>query len=406
MSAQRSIVIGGGAVTGLALALALRQGLGADIPVVVADPALATRPSRDSRATAIVAACRRLFDALGVWQEVATRAQPILDMVVTDSRLEDATRPVFLTFAGQVEPGEPFAHMIENRYLIDALVARAEAGGIGLSAASVTDFAARSDGVDVTLSDGRVIAASLLVAADGARSKLRERAGIATHGWDYDQSAIVVTVGHQRDHHGRAEEHFLPAGPFAILPLTGLRSSLVWTEKRAEAARIAALGADQFHRELEQRFGLHLGEITALDPPRSFPLGYFVARSFIGERLALVGDAAHVIHPIAGQGLNMGLKDVAALAEVIVDAARLGIDLGQADVLDRYQRWRRFDTMAMGLATNSLNLLFSNRSTLLRTVRDIGLGLVDRAPPLKSLFIRQAAGLAGEMPRLLRGEAL
>ena len=406
MSAQRSIVIGGGAVTGLALALALRQGLGADIPVVVADPALATRPSRDSRATAIVAACRRLFDALGVWQEVATRAQPILDMVVTDSRLEDATRPVFLTFAGQVEPGEPFAHMIENRYLIDALVARAEAGGIGLSAASVTDFAARSDGVDVTLSDGRVIAASLLVAADGARSKLRERAGIVTHGWDYDQSAIVVTVGHQRDHHGRAEEHFLPAGPFAILPLTGLRSSLVWTEKRAEAARIAALGADQFHRELEQRFGLHLGEITALDPPRSFPLGYFVARSFIGERLALVGDAAHVIHPIAGQGLNMGLKDVAALAEVIVDAARLGIDLGQADVLDRYQRWRRFDTMAMGLATNSLNLLFSNRSTLLRTVRDIGLGLVDRAPPLKSLFIRQAAGLAGEMPRLLRGEAL
>ena len=406
MSAQRSIVIGGGAVTGLALALALRQGLGADIPVVVADPALATRPSRDSRATAIVAACRRLFDALGVWQEVATRAQPILDMVVTDSRLEDATRPVFLTFAGQVEPGEPFAHMIENRYLIDALVARAEAGGIGLSAASVTDFAARSDGVDVTLSDGRVIAASVLVAADGARSKLRERAGIATHGWDYDQSAIVVTVGHQRDHHGRAEEHFLPAGPFAILPLTGLRSSLVWTEKRAEAARIAALGADQFHRELEQRFGLHLGEITALDPPRSFPLGYFVARSFIGERRALFGDAAHVIHPIAGQGLNMGLKDVAALAEVIVDAARLGIDLGQADVLDRYQRWRRFDTMAMGLATNSLNLLFSNRSTLLRTVRDIGLGLVDRAPPLKSLFIRQAAGLAGEMPRLLRGEAL
>ena len=406
MSAQRSIVIGGGAVTGLALALALRQGLGADIPVIVADPALATRPSRDSRATAIVAACRRLFEAVGVWDHVGTQAQPILDMVVTDSKLEDATRPVFLTFAGQVEAGEPFAHMIENRYLIDALVGRAEADGVGVSAASVTDFAARRDGVDVTLSDGRVIAASVLVAADGARSKLRERAGIATHGWDYDQSGIVVTVGHQRDHHGRAEEHFLPAGPFAILPLTGLRSSLVWTEKRAEAARIVALGADEFHDELERRFGLQLGEITALDQPRSFPLGYFVARSFIGERLALVGDAAHVIHPIAGQGLNMGLKDVAALAEVIVDAARLGIDLGQADVLDRYQRWRRFDTMAMGLATNSLNLLFSNQSTLLRTVRDIGLGLVDRAPPLKSLFIRQAAGLAGEMPRLLRGEAL
>jgi 2-octaprenyl-6-methoxyphenol hydroxylase len=406
MSAQRGIIIGGGAVAGLALALALRQGLGADIPVIVADPALATRPSRDSRATAIVAACRRLFEAIGVWDQVKSRAQPILDMVVTDSKLEDATRPVFLTFAGDVEPGEPFAHMVENRDLIDALVGRAEACGIALSAAAVTDFAARRDGVEVTLSDGRMIAASLLVAADGARSKLRERAGIATHGWDYDQSGIVVTVGHQRDHHGRAEEHFLPAGPFAILPLTGLRSSLVWTEKRAEAARIVGLGEEEFHGELEQRFGLHLGEIRALDQPRSFPLGYFVARSFVGERLALIGDAAHLIHPIAGQGLNMGLKDVAALAEVVVDAARLGIDLGQADVLERYQRWRRFDTMAMGLATNSLNLLFSNRSTLLRTVRDIGLGLVDRAPPLKNLFIRQAAGLAGEVPRLLRGEAL
>jgi 2-octaprenyl-6-methoxyphenol hydroxylase len=406
MSAQRGIIIGGGAVVGLALALALRQGLGADIPVIVADPALATRPSRDSRATAIVAACRRLFEAIGVWDQVKSRVQPILDMVVTDSKLEDATRPVFLTFAGDVEPGEPFAHMVENRDLIDALVGRAEACGIALSAAAVTDFAARRDGVEVTLSDGRMIAASLLVAADGARSKLRERAGIATHGWDYDQSGIVVTVGHQRDHHGRAEEHFLPAGPFAILPLTGLRSSLVWTEKRAEAARIVGLGEEEFHGELEQRFGLHLGEIRALDQPRSFPLGYFVARSFVGERLALIGDAAHLIHPIAGQGLNMGLKDVAALAEVVVDAARLGIDLGQADVLERYQRWRRFDTMAMGLATNSLNLLFSNRSTLLRTVRDIGLGLVDRAPPLKNLFIRQAAGLAGEVPRLLRGEAL
>jgi len=180
----------------------------------------------------------------------------------------------------------------------------------------------------------------------------------------------------------------------------------VWTESRAEAARIVALGDDDFHRELEQRFGLHLGEIKALDKPRAFPLSYFVARSFIGERLALIGDAAHVIHPIAGQGLNLGLKDVAALAEVIVDAARLGIDVGQADVLERYQRWRRFDTMAMGLATNTLNFLFSNTSTLLRSLRDIGLGLVDRAPPLKNILIRQAAGLSGDVPRLLRGETL
>ena len=406
MTAQRSIVICGGAFAGLALALALRQGLGPDIPVVVADPALGMRPSRDPRATAIVAACRWLFEALGVWEEVAPNAQPILDMVVTDSALADATRPVFLTFAGDVEPGEPFAHMVENRNLIDALAARAEAAGVDLRATAVNNYEASADGIDVVLADGATIAASLLIAADGARSKLREQAGIATHGWEYDQSGIVVTVGHERDHHGRAEEHFLPAGPFAILPLTGKRSSLVWTETRKEAARITALGEEEFHAELEQRFGLHLGEIKALDKPRAFPLGYFVARSFIAERMALVGDAAHVIHPIAGQGLNMGLKDVAALAEVVVDAARLGMDPGQANVLERYQRWRRFDTMAMGVATNSLNLLFSNELKLLRAVRDIGLSLVDRAPPLKNLFIRQAAGLTGEVPKLLKGEAL
>jgi 2-octaprenyl-6-methoxyphenol hydroxylase len=406
MAAQRGIVIGGGAFAGLALALALRQGLGPDLPIIVADPALATRPSRDPRATAIVAACRRLFDALGVWDSVAAEAQPILDMVVTDSKLEDATRPTFLTFAGNVEPGEPFAHMVDNRRLIDELVKRAEAEGVDLRATAVTTFDSRPDGVSVTLGDGSVVEASVLVAADGARSKLRERAGIATHGWDYDQSGIVVTVGHERDHEGRAEEHFLPAGPFAILPLTGKRSSLVWTEKRAEAARIVALPDDEFHAELEQRFGLHLGDVKVLDRPRAFPLGYFVARSFIGERLALIGDAAHVIHPIAGQGLNMGLKDVAALAETIVDAARLGMDFGQSDVLERYQRWRRFDTMAMGVATNALNAMFSNDLPFVRSIRDIGLGIVDRLPPLKGAFIRQAAGLSGEVPRLLKGEAL
>ena len=406
MTAQRSIVIGGGAFAGLALALALRQGLGAEVPIIVADPALATRPSRDPRATAIVAACRRLFDVIGVWNEVAENAQPILDMVVTDSNLDDATRPVFLTFAGEVEPGEPFAHMVENRNLIDALVRHADAAQVDLRATTVSTYDSRADGIGVTLGDGSVIDATLLIAADGARSKLRERAGIVTHGWDYDQSGIVVTVAHERDHRGRAEEHFLPAGPFAILPLTGKRSSLVWTETRREATRITGLAADEFLRELELRFGLHLGELRVLDQPRAFPLSYFVARSFIGERLALVGDAAHVIHPIAGQGLNMGLKDVAALAEVIVDAARLGSDFGAADVLERYQRWRRFDTMAMGFATNSLNVLFSNKSTLLRSVRDIGLGIVDRLPPLKDVFIRQAAGLTGEVPRLLKGEAL
>lgn len=418
MAEQKRIVIGGGGFAGLALALALRNGLGAAFDIVVADPALATRPSRDPRASAIIAAGRNLFEVLGIWKEVASNAQPILDMIVTDSRLEDVMRPVFLTFGGAassrtpqagVEPdasSQPFAHMIENRFLIDALVSACEAEGVALRSCAVTGFENRRGVVSVAFADGEPLDANLLVAADGGRSALRERAGIATHGWEYDQSGIVVTVAHERDHEGRAEEHFLPAGPFAILPLTGKRSSLVWTERRAEAARLVALPADEFHRELEKRFGLKLGEISVLDQPRAFPLGYFIARSFIADRMALVGDAAHLIHPIAGQGLNMGLKDVAALAECLVDAARLGIDPGQRDVLERYQRWRRFDTVAMGVATNSLNALFSNRSTLLRSVRDIGLGLVDRLPPLKGAFIRQAAGLSGEVPRLLRGEML
>ena len=402
----RGIVIAGGAFVGLSLAVALRQGLGPDFPIVVADPALKADKSTDVRASAIVAACRRLFESLGIWDAVKDEAQPINEMIVTDSDVSDATRPTFLNFGGDVSPGEPFAHMVENRHLIDALTARARRENISLRATSVTDFTNAPDHVDVTFADGAHQEALLLVAADGARSKLRARANIATHGWDYDQSGIVVSVEHERPHHGRAEEHFLPAGPFAILPLKGNRSSLVWTESRKDAERMVALPADEFHAELEKRFGLHLGDIKTSGTPRAFPLGYFVARSFIGERLALVGDAAHLIHPIAGQGLNMGLKDVAALAEVIVDAMRLGQDPGGADVLDQYQRWRRFDTMSMGVATNVLNGLFSNNSHLLRTVRDIGLGLVDRVPPLKSVFIKQAAGLSGEVPRLLRGEAI
>ena len=400
------VLIAGGGFAGLSLAIALRQGLGSSFSVLVADPTLGASHADDERASAIVAAARRLFETVGVWESVAEEAQPILDMVVTDSRLGDAMRPAFLTFAGEVEPGEPFAHMIENRHLVAALAAKAKAAGVTLQPVSVSNVAHEGQGVVVALNDGTACRARLLVAADGARSSIRQGAGIATHGWNYAQSAIVTTVGHERDHGGRAEEHFLPAGPFAILPLKGRRSSIVWTENTKEADRIAALPDDAFHAELEQRFKLHLGEITVVGGRRVHPLGFFVARSFIAERLALVGDAAHVIHPIAGQGLNMGLKDVAALAEVIVDAARLGLDPGSATVLERYQRWRRFDTMAMGLATDGLNRLFSNRSDVLRLARDVGLGLVDRVPNLKRLFIREAAGLVGEVPKLLRGELL
>jgi 2-octaprenyl-6-methoxyphenol hydroxylase len=419
---QRDVLIAGGGFAGLSLAIALRQGLGPSFAVTVADPMIGRSHADDERASAIVAAARRLFETLGVWQSVAGGAQPILDMVVTDSRVDDAVRPVFLTFAGDVEPGEPFAHMIENRHLVAALEARAREAGVELRTTAVTryssDEVADSDDpppampkgsaqrLGVTLADGSAVATRLLVAADGARSSIRELAGIAVHGWDYGQSAIVTNVGHERDHEGRAVEHFLPAGPFAILPLKGRRSSIVWTETTSDAERIMALPDDGFHAELERRFKLHLGEITTVSARRAHPLGFFVARSFLAERLALVGDAAHVIHPIAGQGLNMGLRDVAALAEVIVDAARLGLDPGAETVLDRYQRWRRFDTMAMGLATDGLNRLFSNRSTGLRLVRDIGLGLVDRVPNLKRLFIREAAGLIGNVPKLLRGKPL
>jgi 2-octaprenyl-6-methoxyphenol hydroxylase len=406
------VLIAGGGFAGLTLAIALRQGLGPSFSVTVADPALGKsqdlgkRFADDERASAIVAAVRRLFGTLGVWEAVADQAQPILDMVVTDSRLGDAVRPVFLTFAGEIEPGEPFAHMIENRHLVDALAEKAKAEGVTLRPAAIGNFTYDGERVVAELNDGAALHARLLVAADGARSTIRTAAGIAAHGWNYGQSAIVINVAHERDHQGRAEEHFLPAGPFAILPLTGRRSSIVWTETAREAERIVALPDADFHAELEQRFKLQLGEIGVIGARRVHPLGFFVARSFTAERIALIGDAAHVIHPIAGQGLNMGLKDVAALAEVIVDAARLGLDPGAADVLERYQRWRRFDTMAMGLATDGLNRLFSNRSDALRLARDVGLGLVDRLPGLKRLFIREAAGLVGEVPKLLRGELL
>ncbi len=402
---RSDVLIAGGGFAGFALAIALRQALGGKFAVTLADPELG-QAGGDVRASAIAAAPRRMFEALGVWDAVAAQAQPILDMAITDSHLDDAVRPVFLTFGGEIEPGEPFAHMVENAGLVAALAAKAEAEGVVLVKASVADFTAGPSAMEAVLSDGAAVHTGLLVAADGARSRLRERAGIATRGWSYGQSAIVTTVAHERSHEGRAEEHFLPAGPFAILPLAGNRSSIVWTEESAEAERIVALPDTDFHDELERRFGLHLGDLTVAGPRRAYPLGLWVATSFIADRLALIGDAAHVIHPIAGQGLNMGLRDVAALAEAVVDAVRLGADPGEEAILTRYQRWRRFDTLTMCVSTDGLNRLFSNRSDVLRLVRDLGLGMVERLPALKRLFIREAAGLVGDVPKLLRGESL
>ncbi len=403
------VIVAGAGYVGLAVAVALKTAR-PSLAVAVVDAAPAEAWRRDGRASAIAAAARRMLASLGCWGEIAPQAQPIIDMVVTDSRTSDPVRPVFLTFGGEVEPGEPFAHMVANTVLNGSLRRRAAELGIDLiEGVAVSHFVHSAAGVAVHLADGVCLEARLLVAADGVRSRLRDMAGIKTVDWQYGQSGIVCTVAHERPHGGRAEEHFLPAGPFAILPLTGNRSSIVWTERTAQAEKLVAGDPLVFEVELEQRFGLKLGALSVEDKPRAWPLGLTLARSFVAPRLALAGDAAHGIHPIAGQGLNLGFKDAAALAETIVEADRLGQDIGALDVLERYQSWRRFDTMQMGVTTDVLNRLFSNDFAPLRAARDIGLGVVDRMPRLKSFFIRQASGLsalAGPMPRLLKGEPI
>ena len=400
------IVIAGGGHVGLTLALALRRAVPA-LGVTLVDAAPPEAAARDSRASAIAAAGRRMLEGLDVWRQIADSAQPITDMVITDSRTGDAVRPVFLTFDGRSDDGEPFAHMVPNRVMVGALRAAAEAAGARIVAPdSVTDFTVTPADVGVRLQGGEALRARLLVAADGVRSRLRELAGIGTASWSYGQSGIVVTVAHERPHGGRAVEHFLPGGPFAILPLKGNYSSLVWSERSDMADRLVAGDASTFQYALEQRFGHQLGAITVVDKPRTFPLGLTLARAFVKPRFALAGDAAHGIHPIAGQGLNLGFRDVAALAETIVEAHRLGLDVGSLAVLERYERWRRFDTFEMGATTDILNRLFSNDNPVVRLVRDVGLGLVDRLPAMKRAFMREAAGEGGELPRLLRGEAI
>lgn len=405
------IVIAGGGIAGLTLALALKQALGSDFGITLADPALAASPRADNRAYAVAAGARAMLETLGIWDAVAGSAQAMTEMIVSDSHTNDVVRPVFLTFDGEVEPGQPFAHMVENAALVAELRAACEKLGVELRATGVRRFTTDEAAVDVVFGDGARVPAVLLVAADGARSKLREQAGIGWVGWGYGQSGIVATIGHERPHGGRAVEHFLPSGPFAILPLAdggrlGHRSSIVWTERTENVPALLSLDGADMLAEIETRFGLELGEIALESAVSAHPLGFGVARRFVSERFALLGDAAHLIHPIAGQGLNLGLKDVAALAEAIVDAARLGLDPGLLDVLEDYEKARRFDTVAMGAVTDGLNRLFSNDATPIRLARDFGLGVVDRLPGLKRFFIREAAGVAGAPPRLLRGEAL
>ena len=405
------VLIAGAGYVGLAAAVSMAQAR-QSLRIAVVDAAPEGAWRKDGRASAIAAAASRMLQQLGCWAEIEPQAQAITDMVVTDSRTADPVRPVFLTFDGEIAPGEPFAHMVANKVLNGSLRRRAAELGIDIiEGVAVDRFEVGAATVAVRLADGVTLDARLLVAADGVRSRLREMAGIKTVEWDYGQSGIVCTVVHERPHGGRAEEHFLPAGPFATLPLKPdeqgrNRSSIVWTERRDDAERIVAEDDLVFEVELEQRFGLKLGEISVDGPRRAWPLGLTLARGFVKPRFALAGDAAHGIHPIAGQGLNLGFKDAAALAEVVVEADRLGQDIGALDVLEDYERWRRFDTAQMGVTTDVLNRLFSNDFGPLRTLRDIGLGIVDRLPRLTDFFISQAAGTGEGIPRLLKGEAI
>lgn len=394
------LIVGGGPV-GLTLALALVQSV-RGIKVGLVDRRPLSVP-RDNRASAIAAGVRRVFEALGVWTAMADGAQPITEMRITDSGTGDIARPQFLAFGGEVAPGEAFAHMVPNRLSGEVLLNAARERISVIAPADIAQFSNETGSAQLVLSDGRVLAAPLVVAADGAQSALRNWAGIGVTGHDYGQTGLVTTIAHALPHHGAAYEHFRPAGPFASLPLPGNRSSLVWTERTEDAPRFLAMDAESLAREIEDVMGSSLGAVSVEEKLMGFPLKLQIARSFIAPRLALVGDAAHVVHPIAGQGLNLGLKDVAALAETVVDAIRLGLDHGGDAVLERYQSWRRLDTASMAAMTDGLNRLFSNDVAPVRAVRDFGLGLVDRVGPVKTALIRTAAGVSSSGPKLLSG---
>ncbi len=401
------VAIAGGGFAGRTLALALVRFAPEGFRVALID----TEPphaavAADPRALALTAATRNLLSALDLWRELAPGAQPIEAIEITDSPLNAALRPHFLGFDAELKGDGAKAHIIEHGELtrvLAAAVARNDAIE-ALAPDSVTDYAADAFKLTATLRRGSRIEAELLVAADGKRSRLRERAGIKCVGWSYPQVGIVTTVAHTRPHHGKAVQHFLPSGPFAMLPLPGDRSSIVWTEEKQRGEAIMALDEAGFLAELGKRFGFVLGEISLAGPRQAFPLDMQIARAFAADRLPLIGDAAHVVHPLAGQGLNIGIRDVAALTETLVDATRLGLDIGSAAVLERYSRWRRFDSAFSAAVMDGLNRLFSNDSAPLRALRDLGLGLVDRAPPLKRFLVSEAAGATGTLPHLLKGE--
>ena len=404
MDHDSDILIVGGGLNGPATALALALS-GLRVTVIDALPT-ARREAEDfdGRGYALALASVRLLRRIGVWDRVAAHSQPMLEIKVTDGRAGEAPSPFFLHFDhAEIEEG-PMGHMIEDRYLRRALMeAMEESDAITVvNGETVVAQSVEPGGVRVTLASGRDLTGALLIGCDGRRSGTAERAGVKRTGWDYGQTALVCAIEHEKPHGGVAHQYFMPPGPLAILPLPGNRSSIVWTDATARAAEFQALDDAGYLQVLRPRFGDFLGEIGLAGKRFTYPLSLTVANEFVAERLALVGDAAHGMHPIAGQGLNAGLRDIGALAQVLGEAKARGEDIGALPVLRRYQEWRRFDTASLALATDLSNKLFSSDNPLLRAARDIGMGAINAMPRLRRGFIREAAGLTGELPDLMR----
>ena len=414
--AVSDVLVVGGGLTGLPLALALRGGAvdsGLSVTVIGEEgPEDRLAPEMDGRAFALSASSKNLLQLLGVWGHVADRAQPMVSIDITDSRLEEALRPSLLHMENEIKSGEPAAYVVEAHVLRAALAAvYKERDDIRVIApAKVTGFEVQPGFVNVQLADGGGHKGRLLAATDGRSSDLRAMAGIKTVDWPAQQWGIVATIAHSNPHEGRAVQHFLPAGPFAVLPLTDNRVSLVWTEQRDFAANVTQMDDESFLAEVRLRMGSdlleRLGDLSLAGPRNAFPLSMLVARDYVKERFALVGDAAHGMHWIAGQGLNYGLRDVAALAETLIDAQRLGLDIGSLSQLQRYEQWRRFDSFAFTAGMVVLNRLFSNDNMILRPMRDFGLSLASHLPFAQKIFMNEAAGLSGILPKMLKGEAL
>lgn len=410
------VLVAGGGMVGLTLALALRQAGLEVIAVDGAEPAAQLAPTYDGRASAIASASWRMLKTLGLAERIGAHAQPIEEIVVSDGRPGGSSRKsgpssLFLHFdRRELDPGpegEALGYMVENRRLRLALAQEARDSGLDLRAPDgVVSHEVHPGSVRVRLRSGQIVEAGMLAAADGRDSRTRRSAGLRSAGWAHQQTALVVTVRHQLPHNGIAHEYFLPGGPFAILPLSEKRACVVWTDHALTVKALLALSDGDFLAELRARFGTFLGDLAIEGPRFSYPLSVHVAEKLIAPGLALVGDSGHGVHPIAGQGLNMGLRDAAALAEVLVDAARLGLDLGAASTLERYDRWRRFDNALLTWATEGFNALFSNDWALLRLARDAGMSAVSGFGPARRFFMKAAGGQVGDLPLLLRGEAL